>query len=136
MELATAEGSHYGVYMLPKTDSMKKFETLVADGDIESVDHDQDQEDQTGAGTENKKRLGRNRNLLPKDEHKLLLKMRHIHRQLGHPCKRVWSKMLKDAGLWSKDTAKIVDRIHEECGICKPYSNTPSNPVVKHDGSF
>ena len=31
MELATAEGCHYGVYMLPKTDSMKKFETLVAD---------------------------------------------------------------------------------------------------------
>ena len=79
---------------------------------------------------ENKKRLGRKRSLLPEDEHKLLLKMKHIHRQLGHPCKRVWSRMLKDVGLWSKDTAKIVDRIHEECGICKQYSNTPSNPVV------
>ena len=125
-----AEESHYGVDMLPKTDSMKKFEILVADGDTEGVDHDKDQEDQTETSTENKKRLGRNRKLLPEDEHKLLLKMRHIHRQLGHPCKRVWSRMLKDAGLWSKDTAKIVDRIHEECGICKQYSNTPSNPVV------
>ena len=55
----------------------------------ENDDEDSKEEDHTGAGMENKKRLGRNRNLLPEDEHKLLLKMRHIHRQLGHPCKRV-----------------------------------------------
>ena len=82
---------------------MKKFKTLVADGDTENDNQDSNQEDQIGAGMENKKRLGRNRNLLPEGEHKLLLKMRHIHRQLGHPCKRVWSWMLKDAGLWSKE---------------------------------
>ena len=53
MELATAEGSHYGVNMLPKTDSMKKFETLVAetlvsDQDIENKDQDSNKEDQGG----------------------------------------------------------------------------------------
>ena len=93
------EGSHYGVDMLPKTDSMKKFETLIANRDTENDNQDSNQEDQTGAGTENKKIIGRNRNLLHEGEHKLLLKMRHIHRQLGHPCKRVWSRMQKEAGL-------------------------------------
>ena len=130
MELTTAEGSHYGIDLLPRTESTRKFETLVAEGDGEDDYRDSDQEDKEVAVKENKKRTGRNRNLLPEGEHKLFLKMRHIHRQLGHPCKRVWTQMLKEAGLWSKDTSKSVDRIHEECGICKQYSNTPSNPVV------
>ena len=38
--------------------------------------------------------------------------------------------MLKDAGLWLKETSKLVDRIHEECSICKQYSNIPSNPFM------
>ena len=54
-------------------------------------------------------------------------KLRHIHRQLGHPCKRVWMKMLKDAGLWYRESSKAVERIYAECGICKQNSNTPSN---------
>ena len=33
-------------------------------------------------------------------------------------------------GLWTGDTSKTVDRIHEECNICKQFSNTPSHPLV------
>ena len=39
-------------------------------------------------------------------------------------------KMLKDAELWYNESSKAVERIHAECGICKQYSDTPSNPVV------
>ena len=130
MELITAEGSHYGIDLLPRTESTRKFETLVAEEESEDDDRNSDKEDKEVSAKETKKRTGRNRTLLPEGEHKLFLKMRHIHRQLGHPCKRVWIKMLKEAGLWTKDISKSVDRIHEECGICKQYSNTPSNPVV------
>ena len=82
---------------------MKVFEGLVAEGLVagslvveeESTEAEDDRAEEKG----NKKRAGRNRKMLPEDEHKLFLKMRHIHRQLGHPCKRVWTKMMKDAGL-------------------------------------
>ena len=97
---------------------MKKLETMVSEGDTEDGDYDSEDE-KVGTGTKNKEKIGRNRDILPKDEHKLFLKMRHIHRQLGHPCKRVWSKMLKEAGLWFKESSKSVDRIHKECSTCK-----------------
>ena len=58
MELATAEGNHYGVDMLPKTDSMKKTEILVTDRDTENSDHDSDQEDQNIRYTEKEFRNG------------------------------------------------------------------------------
>ena len=38
--------------------------------------------------------------------------------------------MLKDAGLWFKESSKAVDRMHTECRICKQYSNTPPSLVV------
>merc|ERR1712112_493529 len=37
VELVTAEGSHYGVNVLPKTDSMRKLEILVTDGNTEKI---------------------------------------------------------------------------------------------------
>ena len=127
MDLVISKGNHYGINMLPKSESMVVFEGLVAEGLVA----EDDIVEETGEEEQNnRRRVGRNRKLLPEDTHKLFLKMRHIHRQLGHPCKRIWIKMLKDAGLWTTDTAQIVDRIHKECNTCKQFANTPSNPVV------
>ena len=137
VDLITSKCDHYGLYILPKSEIMEVFEGLVAKGGVESEKEDdqqqsgeeKDSEEQIGR-RRSKSKLGRNRQMLPEDEHKLFLKLRHIHRQLGHPCDRVWSTMLKDAGLWTKDISLCVERIHKECSICKQFANTPSNPVV------
>ena len=95
---------------------METIEGLVEKWDNEEgVDKEEEWEEQTG-GRRSKARLGRNRKTLPEDGHKLFLKLWHIHRQLGHPCERVWSIMLKDAGLWTKDIAECVGRIHTDTG--------------------
>ena len=110
---------------------MKNFRILVVEGEEDGEEREnlkiglEDKTSETGKG--NKERNGRNRGILLKESHELFLKLWPIHRQLGHPCKRVWMKMLKDAGLWYRESSKAVERIYVECGICKQNSNTPSN---------
>ena len=95
--METASGGHYGIYLLPKMKCMEKFKILVAEGDEDGDEREDLQvgsEDKTlGTGKGNKERNGRNRGILSEDSHELFLKVRHIHRQLGCPCKRVWMKM-------------------------------------------
>merc|ERR1712112_673172 len=45
VELVTAERSHYGMNVFPKTDNTRKFETLAAEGDRKGKD--KDKEDKT-----------------------------------------------------------------------------------------
>merc|ERR1712112_337034 len=46
IELATAEGSHYSIDLLPKTKSTRKFEALVAEEDPQDQDDDKEDKDQ------------------------------------------------------------------------------------------
>ena len=59
---------------------MKKFETLVAEGDMhETEDLDDVSEDRkSGTEKENKAKNRRNKGILPKDNHKLFQKIKHI----------------------------------------------------------
>ena len=92
----------------------KKFEILVGQEEGrkgESSDKESEVEE-AEVTRQTKRKLGKNR--------KLFKKLRQIHRQLCHPCQEMWSKMLKDAGLWTKDISMIITKIHERCNICKP----------------
>ena len=90
---------------------MKNFRILVVEGEEDGEERDnlkiglEDKKSETGKG--NKERNGRNRGIPLEDGYELFLKLRHIHTQLGQPCKRVWIKMLKDAGWWYKESSKL-----------------------------
>ena len=82
LDLATAEWSHYGVDLLPKSKSMRKFETIVAEWDTQEMeDGDLDSRDeQSGTGKQNKIRIRMIQDSPSKRQAQLFLMMRQIHR--------------------------------------------------------
>ncbi len=61
------------------------------------------------------------------DLHKTLLK---LHRSFAHPTPEKLVNFLKDAGIWDKKYREELEKIYENCSICKQFAKTPPRPVV------
>jgi transposase InsO family protein len=61
------------------------------------------------------------------DREKVLLK---LHRQFAHPSEKRLIALLEDANIWDENYRGVIDKIQQNCEICKVYARTPSRPVV------
>ena len=61
------------------------------------------------------------------DRLKVLLK---LHRQFAHPTRGKLETLLRDAGVWREQCAQDLEKIENNCTLCKQYIRTPSRPVV------
>ena len=61
------------------------------------------------------------------EKYKTLLK---LHHQFAHPPAKKLIALLKDANVWFGDYQDIIDKIHQQCELCKVYAKTPPRPVV------
>ena len=53
-----------------------------------------------------------------------------LHKQFAHPSAKRLKSLLKDAGGYTKEHLECVDRITDNCSVCKQYKKTPARPVV------
>ena len=67
------------------------------------------------------------------DDDDLEKKLRHIHRQFGHPREENWTKFMKlcKEGMWTGKMKEIMSKIYRSCKVCTMFQKTPSRPVVK-----
>ena len=56
--------------------------------------------------------------------------LRKLHKQFGHRPKRVFVKLLQDAGKWCQSFSEMLDRIIEGCEGCIMRRKTPDRPAV------
>lgn len=56
--------------------------------------------------------------------------VRKLHKQFAHPIPQKLKKLLKNAGVDDKAVFQAVDRISENCDICKRFKRPPLRPVV------
>ena len=56
--------------------------------------------------------------------------VRKLHKQFAHPIPQKLKKLLKNAGVDDKAVFQAVDRISENCDICKRFKRPPLGPVV------
>lgn len=57
-------------------------------------------------------------------------KLCKLHNQFGHPAHNKLNKLLADAGVWKDRFENMLNKIENECQICKIYKKTPDRPVV------
>ena len=60
----------------------------------------------------------------------LLKALNKLHYQFGHPVKGKLMKLLVDAKVWESNFDSCLDKIEENCQICKVHKRTPRKPVV------
>ena len=48
-----------------------------------------------------------------------------LHKQFGHPSSKRLSQLIKDGGIKFKDYVDFVDKISDECDICRKFKSTP-----------
>ena len=53
-----------------------------------------------------------------------------LHKQFAHPTAMRLKSLLKDAGGYTKDHLDYVDRVTDNCEVCKRFKKTPARPVV------
>ena len=53
-----------------------------------------------------------------------------LHKQFAHPTAKRLKSLLKDAGGYTKDHLDYVDRVTDNCEVCKRFKKTPARPVV------
>ena len=56
--------------------------------------------------------------------------VRKLHKQFAHPIPQKLKKLLKNAGVDDKAVFQAVDRISNNCDICKRFKRPPLRPVV------
>lgn len=56
--------------------------------------------------------------------------IRKVHKQFAYPSAKRLKSLLKDAGGYSEEHMVCVDRVTENCELCKQYKKTPARPVV------
>lgn len=56
--------------------------------------------------------------------------IRKVHKQFAYPSAKRLKSLLKDAGGYSEEQMVCVDRVTENCELCKQYKKTPARPVV------
>ena len=58
---------------------------------------------------------------------KTLLK---LHRQFAHPRRGKLEALLRDAGVWQDKYSNDLEKIENNCVLCKQFTRTPPRPVV------
>lgn len=53
-----------------------------------------------------------------------------LHKQFAHPSAKRLKSLLKDAGGYTEEHLECVDRVTDNCDVCKRYKKTPARPVV------
>ena len=53
-----------------------------------------------------------------------------LHKQFAHPTAKRLKSLLKDADAYTKHHLDFVDRVTENCEVCKRSKKTPARPVV------
>ena len=53
-----------------------------------------------------------------------------LHKQFAHPTAKRLKSLLEDAGGYTEEHFKCVDKVTECCEICKRYKKAPARPVV------
>ena len=53
-----------------------------------------------------------------------------LHKQFAHPSAKRLKSLLKDAGGYTEEHLECVDRVTDNCNVCKRYKKTPARPVV------
>ena len=53
-----------------------------------------------------------------------------LHKQFAHPTAKRLKSLLKDAGGYTKNHLAYVDRLTNNCDVCKRFKKTPTRPVV------
>ena len=53
-----------------------------------------------------------------------------LHKQFAHPSAKRLKSLLEDAGGYTEEHLKCVDKVTENCEICKRYKKAPARPVV------
>ena len=64
------------------------------------------------------------------NEGEMMKKLRHLHRQFGHPCTNKLVVLLKNANAWESKFQKMLEEIYKECETCKIYKRGVQKPVV------
>ena len=54
----------------------------------------------------------------------------NLHKQFAHPTAKRLKSFLKDDGGYTKDHLDYVDRVTDNCEVCKRFTKTPAGPVV------
>ena len=68
--------------------------------------------------------------LMNEDEKTQMKLLQKLHRQFGHRPKRVFVKLLQDAGKWCQKFSDMLDQIMEGCEGCVMRRKTPDRPSV------
>ena len=53
-----------------------------------------------------------------------------LHKQFAHPSAKRLKSLLQDAGGYTDEHMVCVDKVTENCELCKQYKKTPARPVV------
>ena len=53
-----------------------------------------------------------------------------LHKQFAHPSAKRLKSLLKDAGGYTEEHMDLVDKVTDDCSVCKQYKKTPGRPVV------
>ena len=56
--------------------------------------------------------------------------VRKLHRQFCHCSPEKLKRLMKSSGMFDEKVLKMVDKIHDECKVCKIYKKAPPRPVV------
>ena len=56
--------------------------------------------------------------------------IRKLHKQFAHPSARRLKALLRDAGGYTEGHMKCVDKVTENCDVCRRYKKTPARPAV------
>lgn len=68
--------------------------------------------------------------LVPSKPTEITAIIRKVHKQFAYPSAKRLKSLLKDAGGYSEEHMVCVDRVTENCELCKQYKKTPARPVV------
>ena len=68
--------------------------------------------------------------IMKEDEKTQMKLLQKLHRQFGHRPKKVFVKLLQDAGKWCKHFSEMLDQIMEGCEGCVMRRRVPDRPAV------
>ena len=64
------------------------------------------------------------------DKDKCIRQVRKLHKQFAHPTPVKLKKLLYDAGVDDKLVMGVVDKVSNECDVCKRFKCPPLRPIV------
>lgn len=64
-----------------------------------------------------------------KDRGEIFRKLRHLHRQFGHPCESKLETLLKNANVWDRQYGKLLSEVQSKCETCKVFRKV-NKPIV------